>query len=60
MKWSADWTGVNLIAETPEDKELLERLHSTLPKNATDYEDIGVLEVAEKDPWTLLTLIFYL
>jgi len=60
MRWETDADRVVLIAETPEDEELLQRLGAVLPDRATsEYED-GGWEWLDLRPQQALAMLLFL
>lgn len=49
MKWKGYWHGIELISETKEEDELLNKLVTTLDKKPTESYDYGDIEIDEKN-----------
>ena len=49
MKWKASWWGIQILAETEEEKKVLNNLCSHVPERAVDYYDDGVFSVVDPD-----------
>ena len=51
MKWAIGWWGMQILAETEEDKKLLEKLLLELPKKPEERYDIGEYKILDDDSY---------
>ena len=49
MKWKADWWGIQILAETVDDVDILESLDKALPGKAVECHDIGTKFFLKKE-----------
>ena len=49
MKWKTAWWGITLVAENEADNQLIGKLADSLPKEASDAYDDGVLSIKTED-----------
>ena len=51
MKWAIGWWGMQILAETEEDKKLFEKLIDELPNKSEVSYDIGEYKILNKDSY---------
>ena len=47
MKWNGYWYGIQIVAETPEELELLKKLNKLLPEEAEESYEQGKIKLED-------------